>query len=128
MTDLSRINPPHTHRPAYFYIPHPTPGQAKNTREPPARQYALADKACQLGWPREQVVIVDEDLGLSGSSTDKRSGFVSLTSEVALAHVGIVLGLEVSRLARNNADWYRLLELCGVTDTLIGDKDAAYHP
>src|SRR5919108_661003 len=69
-----------------------------------------------------------EDLGLSGSSTDKRSGFARLTSEVALAHVGIVLGLEVSRLARNNADWYRLLDLCGVTDTLIGDADGIYHP
>ena len=74
------------------------------------------------------MVIIDEDLGLSGSSTDKRSGFARLTSEVALAHVGIVLGLEVSRLARNNADWYRLLELCGVTDTLIGDNDGVYHP
>src|SRR5271157_3345271 len=69
-----------------------------------------------------------KDLGLSGSSTDKRSGFARLTSQVALAHVGIVLGLEVSRLARNNADWYRLLELCGITDTLIGDNDGVYHP
>ena len=74
------------------------------------------------------MVVIDEDLGLSGSATDKRSGFARLTSEVALAHVGIVLGLEVSRLARNNADWYRLLELCGVTDTLIGDNDGVYHP
>ena len=73
-------------------------------------------------------MIIDEDLGLSGSATDKRSGFARLTSEVALAHVGIVLGLEVSRLARNNADWYRLLELCGITDTLIGDNDGVYHP
>jgi DNA invertase Pin-like site-specific DNA recombinase len=81
-----------------------------------------------LGWSKEQVILVDEDLGLSGSSADKRSGFARLTSEVALAHVGIVLGLEVSRLARNNADWYRLLELCGVTDTLIGDNDGVYHP
>ena len=81
-----------------------------------------------MGWSKEQVVIVDEDLGLSGSSTDKRSGFARLTSEVALTHVGIVLGLEVSRLARNNADWYRLLELCGITDTLIGDNDGVYHP
>ena len=70
----------------------------------------------------------DEDLGISGSGIDKRSGFARLTSEVALAHVGIVLGLEVSRLARNNADWYRLLELCGLTDTLIGDNDGVYHP
>jgi hypothetical protein len=65
-----------------------------------ARQYALADRACQLGWSREQVIVIDEDLGLSGSSVDKRSGFTRLTNEVALAHVGIVLGLEVSRLAR----------------------------
>src|SRR5207247_10291636 len=128
MTDLSRIKPSHTHRAAYVYIPQSTPGQVEHNRESTARQYALADKACQLGWPREQVVIVDEDLGLSGSSTDKRSGFVRLTSEVVLAHVGIVLGLEVSRLARNNADWYRLLELCGVTDTLIGVNDRVYHP
>ena len=74
------------------------------------------------------MIIIDEDLGLSGASTDKRSGFTRLTSEVALAQVGIVLGLEVSRLARNNADWYRLLELCGITDTLIGDNDGVYHP
>ena len=105
MTDLSRIKPSHTQRAAYVYIRQSTPGQVEHNRESTARQYALADKASQLGWPREQVVIVDEDLGLSGSSTDKRSGFVRLTSEVALAHVGIVLGLEVSRLARNNADW-----------------------
>ncbi len=128
MTDLSKIKPAHTQRAAYVYIRQSTPGQVEHNRESTARQYALADRACQLGWPREQVVIVDEDLGLSGSSTDKRSGFARLTSEVALAHVGIVLGLEVSRLARNNADWYRLLELCGVTDTLIGDNDGVYHP
>jgi DNA invertase Pin-like site-specific DNA recombinase/uncharacterized protein YndB with AHSA1/START domain len=103
-------------------------GQVEHNRESTARQYALAERACQLGWPKEQVVIIDEDLGLSGSSSDKRSGFARLTSEVALAHVGIVLGLEVSRLARNNADWYRLLELCGITDTLIGDNDGIYHP
>jgi DNA invertase Pin-like site-specific DNA recombinase len=128
MTDLSKINPSHTQRAAYVYIRQSTPGQVEHNRESTARQYALADRACQLGWSKEQVVLIDEDLGLSGSSTDKRSGFARLTSEVALAHVGIVLGLEVSRLARNNADWYRLLELCGVTDTLIGDNDGVYHP
>src|SRR5260370_475432 len=88
----------------------------------------MAGRACELGWAREQGIVIDEDLGLSGSSVDKRSGFTRLTNEVALAHVGIVLGLEVSRLARNNADWYRLLELCGITDTLIGDNDGVYHP
>ncbi len=128
MTDSSKVTLTHTQRAAYVYIRQSTPGQVEHNRESTARQYALADRACQLGWPKEQVVIIDEDLGLSGSSVDKRSGFARLTSDVALAHVGIVLGLEVSRLARNNADWYRLLELCGVTDTLIGDNDGVYHP
>jgi len=128
MTDPSKIKPSHVQRAAYVYIRQSTPGQVEHNRESTARQYALADKACQLGWTKEQVVVIDEDLGLSGSSTDKRLGFVRLTSDVALARVGIVLGLEVSRLARNNADWYRLLELCGVTDTLIGDNDGIYHP
>jgi len=128
MTDPSKIQLTHTQRAAYVYIRQSTPGQVEHNRESTARQYALADRACQLGWPSQKVVIIDEDLGLSGSSTDKRSGFARLTSEVALARVGIVLGLEVSRLARNNADWYRLLELCGITDTLIGDNDGVYHP
>jgi DNA invertase Pin-like site-specific DNA recombinase len=128
MTDLSKIKPTHIQRAACVYIRQSTPGQVEHNRESTARQYALADRAGQLGWPKDQVVIIDEDLGLSGSSTDKRSGFARLTSEVALTRVGIILGLEVSRLARNNADWYRLLELCGITDTLIGDNDGVYHP
>lgn len=128
MTDPSKIKLSHTQRAAYVYIRQSTPGQVEHNRESTARQYALADRACQLGWAQEQVMIIDEDLGLSGSSADKRSGCARLTSEVALAHVGIVLGLEVSRLARNNADWYRLLELCGITDTLIGDNDGIYPP
>jgi DNA invertase Pin-like site-specific DNA recombinase len=128
MTDLSKIKPSHLARVAFVYMRQSSPGQVEHNRESTARQYALADRACQLGWPRQQVIVIDEDLGLSGSGIDKRSGFARLTSEVALAHVGIVLGLEVSRLARNNADWYRLLELCGLTDTLIGDSDGLYHP
>jgi DNA invertase Pin-like site-specific DNA recombinase len=128
MTDSSKVKLSHTQRAACVYVRQSTPGQVEHNRESTARQYALAERACQLGWPKEHVVIIDEDLGLSGSSTDKRSGFARLTNEVALAHVGIVLGLEVSRLARNNADWYRLLELCGITDTLIGDNDGIYHP
>jgi len=128
MTDSSKITLSHTQRAACVYVRQSTPGQVEHNRESTARQYALAERARQLGWPKEHVVIIDEDLGLSGSSTDKRSGFARLTNEVALAHVGIVLGLEVSRLARNNADWYRLLELCGITDTLIGDSDGIYHP
>jgi DNA invertase Pin-like site-specific DNA recombinase len=88
----------------------------------------LVSKATNLGWPSQQIVVIDEDLGLSGTGIAQRNGFAQLTAEVALGHVGIVLGLEVSRLARNNADWYRLLDLCGLTDTLIGDGDGIYHP
>jgi DNA invertase Pin-like site-specific DNA recombinase len=128
MTDPCKIKTSHLQRAACVYIRQSTPGQVEHNRESTARQYALAERACQLGWSKPQVVVIDEDLGLSGSTTDKRSGFARLTSEIAMAHVGIVLGLEVSRLARNNADWYRLLELCGVTDTLIGDSDGVYHP
>ena len=100
MTDPSKIKPTHTQRAACVYIRQSTPGQVEHNRESTARQYALADRACELGWSKEHVVLIDEDLGLSGSSTDKRSGFARLTSEVALAHVGIVLKLEVSRLAK----------------------------
>ena len=128
MNDLSKIQPAHLERAAFVYLRQSSPAQVEHNRESTARQYALAERAAQLGWPREQVVLIDEDLGLSGSSTDQRSGFARLTREVALTHVGIVLVLEVSRLARNNADWYRLLELCGVTDTLIGDSEGVYHP
>ena len=128
MTDLSKIGSSHLQRAAFVYLRQSTPAQVEHNRESTARQYALAERARQLGWPREQVVLIDEDLGLSGSSTDQRCGFARLTREVALTHVGIVLVLEVSRLARNNADWYRLLELCGVTDTLIGDSEGVYHP
>lgn len=128
MTDPSKIKTSHLQRVACVYVRQSTPGQVEHNRESTVRQYALSDRACQLGWSTQQIVVIDEDLGLSGASIDKRSGFARLTSEVALAHVGIVLGLEVSRLARNNADWYRLLELCGVTDTLIGDSDGVYHP
>jgi DNA invertase Pin-like site-specific DNA recombinase/uncharacterized protein YndB with AHSA1/START domain len=128
MTDVSKIQPSHLQRAAFVYLRQSTPSQVEQNRESTARQYALAERACQLGWSQQQVMVIDEDLGLSGSTTNKRSGFARLTSEVALAHVGIVVVLEVSRLARNNADWYRLLELCGVTDTLLGDSDGVYHP
>jgi DNA invertase Pin-like site-specific DNA recombinase/predicted DNA-binding transcriptional regulator AlpA len=128
MTDPSKIKASHTARQAFIYVRQSSASQVEHNRESTARQYALGDKAQQLGWPKDQVTIVDDDLGLSGASADKRSGFARMISEVALGHVGIILGLEVSRLARNNADWYRLLELCGLTDTLIGDNDGVYHP
>src|SRR5712672_1402513 len=128
MNDLAKVKPSHTQRAAVVYIRQSSPSQVENNRESTARQYALVEKACELGCAKEQVIVIDEDLGLSGSGSAKRSGFARMTAEVALRHVGIVLGLEVSRLARNNADWYRLLDLCGMTDTLIGDSDGIYHP
>ena len=86
----------------------------ENNRESTDRQYALVNKATELGWPAERVVVIDEDLGLSGSGDVARSGFARLTAEVVLGQVGLVLGLEVSRLARNNADWHRLIDLAGL--------------
>jgi DNA invertase Pin-like site-specific DNA recombinase/predicted DNA-binding transcriptional regulator AlpA len=128
MHDFSKVQPSHTQRTAFVYIRQSSPAQVEYNRESTARQYALVDKACHLGWVKEQVIVIDEDLGLTGSGWAKRSGFARMTAEVALGHVGIVLGLEVSRVARNNADWYRLLDLCGMTNTLIGDSDGIYHP
>src|SRR6266566_6228405 len=128
MNDFNKVRPGHTQRAAFVYIRQSSPAQVEYNRESTARQYALVEKACALGWAKEQVMVIDQDLGLSGSGSVKRSGFAHMTAEVALAHVGMVLGLEVSRLARNNADWYRLLDLCGITDTLIGDSDGVYHP
>jgi DNA invertase Pin-like site-specific DNA recombinase len=128
MSDLSKIQRTHLDRAAFVYIRQSTPSQVAYNRESTARQYALAERACQLGWRRDQVTIIDKDVGVSGATAGTRSGFARLTSEVAPAHASIVLGLEVSRLARNNAGWYRLLELCGITNTLIGDNDGVYHP
>jgi DNA invertase Pin-like site-specific DNA recombinase/predicted DNA-binding transcriptional regulator AlpA len=128
MNELTKIRASHLSRAAYVYLRQSTPAQVEHNRESTQRQYALATRATALGWSQQQVVIIDEDLGVSGSGAVERSGFARLTAEVVLRHVGIILGLEVSRLARNNADWYRLLDLCGLTDTLIADADGVYHP
>ena len=93
-----------------------------------ARQYELAERAGHLGWHAAQIVTIDADLGQSGARSDWRLGFKELVADVGLGKVGIVLGIEVSRLARNNADWYQLLDLCALTDTLIADTDGIYHP
>jgi DNA invertase Pin-like site-specific DNA recombinase len=128
MIDSSKVMAAHQRRAAFVYVRQSSAGQVEHNRESTQRQYGLVERAVQLGWQREQVCVVDEDLGVSGSGLADRSGFAHMTAQVALGHVGIVLGLEVSRLARNNADWYRLLDLCGATDTLIGDGDGIYHP
>ncbi len=128
MNERAKITPSHLSRRAIVYLRQSSAAQVEHNRELTDRQYALAGKARDLGWPDERIMVIDEDLGLSGSGSAARSGFARLTSEVALAHVGLVLGLEVSRLARNNAEWYRLIDLAGFTDTLIGDADGVYHP
>jgi DNA invertase Pin-like site-specific DNA recombinase/sugar-specific transcriptional regulator TrmB len=128
MSDITKIGASQLSRAAYVYLRQSSPTQVEHNRESTQRQYALVTKASSLGWPAERIVVIDQDLGLSGGGVVERSGFARLTAEVALGHVGIVLGLEVSRLARNNADWYRLLDLCGLTNTLIGDGDGIYHP
>jgi DNA invertase Pin-like site-specific DNA recombinase len=128
MSDTAKVSANHLRRLALVYVRQSSAAQVEYNRESTERQYHLAERALELGWKREQVKILDQDLGVSGSGLAERSGFAHMTAEVALGHVGIVLGLEVSRLARNNADWYRLLDLCGVTDILIGDADGIYHP
>ena len=128
MIEHSKVAAAHLARQAIVYLRQSSASQVENNRESTERQYALSGRARELGWPAERILVIDEDLGLSGSGSVMRSGFARLTSEVALARVGIVLGLEVSRLARNNADWHRLIELAGLTDTLIGDADGIYHP
>ena len=102
MSDITKINASHLSRAAYVYLRQSSPAQVEHNRESTQRQYALVTKASTLGWPAQQIVVIDEDLGLSGAGIVERSGFARLTAEVALGHVGIVLGLEVSRLARNS--------------------------
>src|SRR5215210_2622092 len=128
MSASSKLTASHLRRFALVYVRQSTQAQTERDTESTERQYALVARATELGFAREQVEVIDEDLGVSGSGETERSGFARLAAEVALGHAGLVLGLEVSRLARNNADWYRLLDLCGVTDTVIGDADGLYHP
>jgi DNA invertase Pin-like site-specific DNA recombinase/transposase len=128
MSANEKIKSTHLQRCVYIYVRQSTTAQVQYNRESTDRQYKLADRAIRLGWPKSQVKTIDEDLARSGSGTSDRSGFTLMTTEVALGHVGLILSIEVSRVARNNADWYRLLDLCGVTDTLIGDEDGLYHP
>ena len=127
MSEL-KVTAAHLRRAAVVYVRQSTLAQVDRNRESTARQYDLVARAERLGWPRSAVRVIDDDLGVSGASTTGRSGFAELAAQVGLGQVGIVLSLECSRLARNNADWYRLLDLAGMTDTLIADADGVYHP
>lgn len=118
----------HLGRDAYVYVRQSTLTQVREHTESLARQYELRERAVALGWDAHQVTVIDADLGRSGSETTAREGFKELVADVGLGHVGIIFGIEVSRLARNNADWYQLLDLCAITNTLIADSDGVYHP
>lgn len=123
-----KITASHLTRAAYVYVRQSTLHQVMENTESTTRQYALRERAVALGWPVERVVVIDSDLGQSGASAADRAGFQRLVTEVSLGRAGIVLGLEVSRLARNSTDWHRLLELCALADTLILDEDGLYDP
>lgn len=118
----------HLARMAYLYVRQSTLRQVEQNKESTQRQYGLRQRAVALGWPTEQVVVIDDDLGRSGAHAADRTGFQRLVSEVGLGKAGIVMGLEVSRLARNSTDWHRLLEICALTETLILDEDGLYDP
>src|SRR5215210_3424026 len=128
MSEYAKIATTHLRRMAVVYVRQSSASQLERNRESTDRQYALVERAVSLGWPRGSVRVIDADLGVSGSRDTVRSGFTELTSLVGLGQVGIVLALEVSRLARSNTDWYRLLDLAGLTDTLLADTDGVYHP
>ncbi len=125
---LTKVAATHLTRTAYLYVRQSTLRQVVNNTESGKRQYALRQRAIALGWPADHVVVIDCDQGKSGASAADRAGFQQLVSEVGLGRAGIVLGLEVSRLARNNADWHRLLEICALSRTLICDEDGLYDP
>jgi DNA invertase Pin-like site-specific DNA recombinase len=128
MSEHSKITTAHRCRTAAIYVRQSTLAQLERNTESTERQYNLVDRAVALGWPREAIVVIDADLGISGSVLGQREGFESLVAEVALGQVGIILALEVSRLARDNTAWYRLLDLAGAYDTLVADADGVYHP
>jgi len=118
----------HTERPAYVYLRQSTMAQVRHNQESTERQYALKDKACELGWTPARVKVLDGDLGVSGAQTAGRNDFKALVADVSMGMVGAVFALEASRLARSCTDWHRLLELCAFSDTLIIDEDGCYNP
>src|SRR5437870_4236857 len=125
---LQKITARHLSRQAMLYVRQSTLHQVLENTESTARQYGLRERALALGWPTERIVVIDQDLGQSGASAVDRAGFQRLVAEVGLGHVGLVMGLEVSRLARSSLDWHHLLEICTMTGTLILDEDGLYDP
>lgn len=128
MNESNKVRSEHLRRYAYLYVRQSSLHQVRDNRESTARQYDLKRRAQVLGWSSDQIVVIDDDLGVSGGAAINRGGFQRLVADVGLGMAGLVMGLEVSRLARNSADWHRLLEICALTDTLILDEDGIYDP
>ena len=122
------IQPTHLARKAIVYIRQSTPAQVVSNQESLLLQYALMQRARDLGWREADVDVIDADLGLSGTSAVQRQGFKELTARVSLSEVGLILSLDVTRLARNCSDWYPLLDICGLRNCLIADRDGVYDP
>jgi DNA invertase Pin-like site-specific DNA recombinase len=127
-TAASKVTAAQLGKPALLYVRQSTLKQVVHNAESAHRQYDLRGRAIALGWTDDQISVIDIDQGHSGASSADREGFQHLVAEVSLGRAGIVLGLECSRLARNSADWHQLLELCGMTGTLICDEDGLYDP
>lgn len=123
-----RVTTAHRAKLAYIYVRQSTAGQVRQHQESTALQYGLVDRAAGLGWPRERITVIDDDLGKSGASSSERHGFQRLIAEIGLGKVGLVLSLDASRLARNNRDWHQLLELCSIFGVVIGDGERLYDP
>jgi DNA invertase Pin-like site-specific DNA recombinase len=124
----SKVTTAHRAKCAYVYLRQSSPGQVIRHSESTELQYRLVERAIELGWPRERVILIDEDLGKSGTSSGQRLGFQQLIAEIGLARAGLVLSLDASRLARNNSDWHQLIELCSLFGALIADSERLYDP
>ncbi|MGA5135317.1 recombinase family protein [Streptomyces olivoreticuli] len=124
----SKVRDRHLQRLAAVYIRQSTRQQLVDHQESTRLQYALVDRAVTLGWEADRVLVIDEDLGMSGTSAVARMGFQRLVTEIGLDHVGLVLGIEMSRLARSGKDWYQLIELCALSGTVLADTDGVYDP
>jgi DNA invertase Pin-like site-specific DNA recombinase len=123
-----RVSTAHRAKLAYVYVRQSTPGQVRHHQESTELQYRLVDRAVQLGWPRDRVQVIDDDLGKTGTVSDGRQGFQQLIAEIGLGKAGLVISLEASRLARNNKDWHQLLELCSLFGVLIADGERLFDP
>ena len=123
-----KVTPQHLEKTAYIYVRQSSMGQVRHHRESTERQYAFRNKAATLGWPASRIQVLDGDLGRSGTSMVDRTDFKTIVADVSLGKAGAVFALEASRLARSNADWHRLIEICAITSTLIIDEDGCYDP